>query len=422
MTAAGHIDDLIDFVAASPTSYHAADEAARRFDAAGFAWQDEAEPWDASPGGHYIVRDGSVVAWRIADDADPTLGFRIVGAHTDSPTFKVKPHPDVDRLGWGQVGVEVYGGALLNSWLDRELGIAGRIVDATGQQHLVRTGALMRIPQLAIHLDRAVNDEGLKLDRQLHTQPVWTIASPHPSVLAVVASDTGLGADDIVGFDLFAFDTARGTRFGGDAEFLACGRLDNLSSVHAGLVALLDAEDTSGAIPVFAAFDHEEVGSGSRSGAAGPILADVLERIAYSLGANHDERLRAYARSMCMSSDAGHAIHPNYPGRHDPANQPLAGAGPLLKLNANQRYASDAPGTAVWHRACQAAGVPYQPFVSNNQVPCGSTIGPITATRLGITTVDVGVPLLSMHSAREMCAIADPYRLARALRAYWSAD
>jgi aspartyl aminopeptidase len=191
--------------------------------------------------------------------------------------------------------------------------------------------------------------------------------------------------------------------------------------VHAGLTALLDAP-AGGAIAVFAAFDHEEVGSETRSGAAGPFLADVLSRISSALGAGPDERHRAYARSLCLSIDAGHAVHPNYAARHDPANHPLLGGGPLLKLNANQRYATDAVGAAVWRRACQAAGSPVQEFVSNNAIPCGSTIGPITATRLGIRTIDVGLPLLSMHSARELAGTADPLYLARAASGFLAVD
>ncbi|MGO1975233.1 MAG: M18 family aminopeptidase [Propionibacteriaceae bacterium] len=416
-----HVNDLVDFVAASPSSYHAAAEVGRRLVEAGFVQQDETEAWDASPGGHFVIRDGSVVAWRIPESAGADVAFRILGSHTDSPTFKVKPTPDFRRAGWQQLGVEVYGGPLLNSWLDRESGVAGRVVDAAGGTHLVRTEAILRIPQLAIHLDRGVNDQGVKLDKQFHTQPVWGVGDTERDLLGHLAGIAGLGASNIVGHDLFVFDIARGATFGPDHEFLACARLDNLSSVHAGLVALLDADPTSGTIPVLAAFDHEEIGSGSRSGACGPILADVLDRIGNSLGADLDGLRRMYARSICLSADTGHAVHPNYVGHHDPDHHPLLNGGPLLKINANQRYATDAVGAGIWRRACAAAGVDTQPFVSNNQVPCGSTIGPLTATRLGITTVDVGVALLSMHSAREMAGVEDLSALARAATAFFAA-
>jgi len=418
--ARSHADDLIDFVAASPTSFHAAAEAARRLDEAGFRWQDERAAWDSTPGGHYVVRDGSVVAWRVPEALPPLAGFRIVGSHTDSPTFKLKPAPDVKRFGWQQIGLEVYGGPLLNSWLDRELGLAGRVVDTDGRQHLVRTGAIMRIPQLAIHLDRGVNEDGIRLDKQQHTQPVWGSATDGLDVLDHLAASAGLaGSGAVAGYDVVAFDTARGGYFGADEQFIACGRLDNLSSVRASLVPLLSADDHD-RIPVLAAFDHEEIGSGSRSGASGPILSDVLHRIAVGLECDADGYHRMLADSVCVSSDAGHAVHPNYPHKHDPSNHPLANGGPLLKINANQRYATDAVGAALWSRACADAGVRFQPFVSNNQIPCGSTIGPLTATLLGVTTVDVGVPLLSMHSAREMCGVDDPYALSRALGAFWT--
>ncbi len=416
MTAAlEHARDLCDFVAAAPSPFHAAAEVGRRLRVAGFAEQNEAEPWAADSG--FAVRDGAVIAWRLPSEVGVTTPFRIVGAHTDSPTFKLKPHPDLTSAGWQQLGMEVYGGPLLNSWLDRELGLAGRLVLATGESRLVRTGSLMRIPQLAIHLDRAVNDEGLKLDKQQHLTPIWGVDRRDRRILDRLSEQIGVEAGDIAGWDVVAFDTAAPAIFGADQEFLASGRLDNLSGVHAGLTALLSPQ-ASPAITVLAAFDHEEVGSQTRSGAAGPFLADILRRISYGLGADPDQRQRAYAGSLCLSVDAGHAVHPNYVGRHDPANQPLLGKGPLLKINANQRYATDAIGAAAWRRACQSVRVGVQQFVSNNGIPCGSTIGPITAAALGIRTIDVGLPLLSMHSARELAGTADPLALARAAAAF----
>ena len=418
MTAAlDHVHDLADLVVASPSPFHAAADLDRRLRASGSTRQDEAEPW--APGSGHVVRDGGVVAWRVPEGAGPATPFRIVGAHTDSPTFVLKPKPDLATAGWAQVGMEVYGGPLLNSWLDRELGLAGRLVLASGEQTLVRTDAIMRIPQLAIHLDRAVNDKGIKLEKQQHTRPVWGFDGRELAVLDHLAAVAGVPVDDVVGWDVVAFDTAAPVVFGPEQEFFASGRLDNLTGVHAGLTALLDAEPTD-AVLVLAAFDHEEVGSETRSGAAGPFLADVLDRISLSLGAGADDRYRAYARSVCLSIDAGHAVHPNYAGRHDAAHLPLLNGGPLLKINANQRYATDGVGAAAWRRACRAADVPTQEFVSNNDIPCGSTIGPITATRLGIRTVDVGQPLLSMHSARELAGTADALLLARAATAFLS--
>ncbi|WP_153506062.1 M18 family aminopeptidase [Cumulibacter manganitolerans] len=410
-----HCTDLVDFVAASPSSFHAARTVAGRLIAAGFAAVDETLPFEAAPGGYVLVRDGAVLAWRIPEGATATTPFHVVGAHTDSPGLKPKPQPTTAGNGWRQVAVEVYGGPLLNSWLDRDLGLAGRLVGRDGTEHLVATGPVMRVPQLAIHLDRQVND-GLTLNKQTHLQPVWGIQAG--GVLAHLAELAGLDPDDVAGHDLISFDTQRGARIGAAEEFLACGRLDNLSSVHAGLTALEAATDTD-VIAVLAAFDHEEVGSESRSGASGPVLADVLLGISTALGGGPDQLRRALAASWCVSADAGHAVHPNYPERHDPTHRPMPNGGPLLKVNANQRYASDGAGAALWSRACDAAGVPTQVFVSNNALPCGSTIGPLTATRLGLRTVDVGIALLSMHSARELCGADDPGYLAAALREFY---
>ena len=409
--------DFLDFLAASPSSYHAARNVADRLLDAGFSLQQETAPWDASPGGHVLVRGGAVMAWWVPEEASPDSGFRIIGSHTDSPGFTLKPSPELSSAGWAQAGVEVYGGPILASWLDRELTFAGRVVLADGSERLVDTGPVARIPHLAIHLDRTSK---LDLDRQQHMQPVTgLIGDGHTPVMELVAQKVGVVEQDIDGFDLITCDTQRGEIFGADAELIAAGRMDNLSSVHASLVALLHAVDSgdTGDV-VLAAFDHEEVGSASATGAAGPILQDVLERTAAALGADLDATRRMYARSVCVSADAAHAVHPNYVGKHDPVHHPVIGGGPVVKINANQRYASNADTVARWQRACRSAGVPGQQFVGNNAVPCGSTIGPITATRLGVATVDVGVPLLSMHSARELAGVRDQLWFAEALEAY----
>ncbi|MFE4542789.1 M18 family aminopeptidase [Arthrobacter sp. NPDC056727] len=435
-SAAEHIRDLGDYVSASPSSFHAAHEGARRLAAAGFTGLDEAQPWDAAAGKFYVIRDGALIAWVTPAGAGPTTGFNILGAHTDSPSFKLKPKPTTGRLGWLQAGVEVYGGPLLNSWLDRELQLAGRLVMLDGTQHLTATGPLLRFPQLAIHLDRAVN-EGLTLDKQQHMNPVFGLGDPgDEDLLALLAGrvsgdETPVDPARIGGYDVVVADTQPPAVFGARDEFFASGRLDNLSATHAGITALIAHADASdggpeasgetGPIAVLAAFDHEEIGSASRSGACGPVLEDILVRISDGLGASASQRRQAFSASFCVSADAGHAVHPNYAERHDPANRPVLNGGPLLKINANQRYATDAPGAAFWARLCGGAGVPFQEFVSNNAIPCGSTIGPLTATRLGIRTVDVGVPLLSMHSARELCGVEDPHRLARVTELFFGA-
>ncbi|MFD1722814.1 M18 family aminopeptidase [Amnibacterium endophyticum] len=414
MDLSAHLDDLAGFVGASPSSFHAAAEVARRLTAAGWTRLDETADWSETvrPGARVlVVRDGAVVAIAVPDDASATTPFRVLGAHTDSPGLKLKPVPGTGSSAWRQAAVEVYGGPLLPSLFDRELELAGRVVAVDGTEHLVRTGPWARVPHLAIHLDRDANS-GFTADRQRDLQPVLG-AGVGPDLLDELAALVDLPVDAVAGFDLITCDTQPPRRFGIDGDLFASPRLDNLTSVHAGLTAL-EALEPGGAIAVLAAFDHEEVGSETRSGAAGPLLADVLERVTLALGGGRAESARAIAASWCLSADAGHAVHPNRGDRHDPVVRPVAGGGPLLKVNAVQRYTTDAPGTALWSRVCGAADVPWQPFVSNNDVPCGSTIGPITATRLGIRTLDVGTPLLSMHSARELCHVADPGRLAAA--------
>ncbi len=293
-TAEEHIQDLGAYVSASPSSFHAVHEAARRLDAAGFTGLDELQAWPepqaSAAGKFYVIRDGALIGWVVPAGAGPTTGFNILGAHTDSPSFKLKPKPTTGKFGWLQAGVEVYGGPLLNSWLDRELQLAGRLVMRDGTQHLTATGPLLRFPQLAIHLDRAVN-EGLALDKQPHMNPVFGLGDPADEDLLGLLADRVAGAAvdpaQIGGYDVVIADTQAPAVFGARGEFFASGRLDNLSATHAGLTALIAhaaAPLPNGApIAVLAAFDHEEIGSASRSGACGPILEDVLVRISDGL-------------------------------------------------------------------------------------------------------------------------------------------
>ena len=420
--ARAHALDLGAFVTASPSSFHAAREAARRLEAAGFTELHETAAWDAAEvsGDRFVLRDGSLIAWSAPEGADLASPFRIVGSHTDSPALKLKPNPQLGAEELSQVGVEVYGGPLLNSWLDRELRMAGQLALTDGTTVLVDTPGLLRVPQLAVHLDRAVNKDGLQLDPQRHMQPIIGFAPA--DVLEILAHHAGVARGQIVGLDVVTVDAQEPALFGADGEFLASGRLDNLSSVHAEVEALIEvaagprppAMAGPSPIALMVANDHEEVGSATRSGAAGPFLEDVLVRVHSALGGDEASRRRVLASSLVLSADAGHAAHPNYPERHDPVTRPRLGEGPMLKINAQQRYATDAVGIAAFAAACERAGVPHQHFVSHNAMPCGSTIGPITATRLGMTTIDVGITLLSMHSAREMCATADPLLLQQA--------
>ncbi|CAL9299190.1 M18 family aminopeptidase [Streptomyces sp. SudanB66_2053] len=420
----GHTDDLMSFLAASPTPYHAVANAAERLEKAGFRQVAETDAWDGTAGGKYVLRGGAIIAWYVPEGAEAHTPFRIVGAHTDSPTLRVKPRPDSGAHGWRQVAVEIYGGPLLNSWLDRDLGLAGRLSLRDGTTCLVDVDRpLLRVPQLAIHLDRAVNSDGLKLDKQRHMQPVWGLGEDvrDGDLIAFLEETAGLPDGSVAGWDLMVHPVEPPAYLGRERELVAGPRMDNLLSVHAGTAALAAvAGHGSGLsyIPVLAAFDHEENGSQSDTGADGPLLGSVLERSVHARGGSLEDRARAIAGTVCLSSDTGHAVHPNYAERHDPTHHPRVDGGPLLKVNVNNRYATDGSGRAVFAAACEKAGVPFQTFVSNNAMPCGTTIGPITAARHGIRTVDIGVAILSMHSVRELCGAKDPYLLANALTAF----
>ncbi|WP_055712536.1 M18 family aminopeptidase [Streptomyces torulosus] len=420
----GHTDDLMTYLAASPSPYHAVANAAERLEKAGFRQVSETDAWDGSLGGKYVLRGGAIIAWYVPEGAEPHTPFRIVGAHTDSPNLRVKPRPDSGAHGWRQVAVEIYGGPLLNSWLDRDLGLAGRLSLRDGTNRLVNIDRpLLRVPQLAIHLDRSVSSEGLKLDKQRHLQPVWGLGDDvrDGDLIAFLEQELGLPSGEVTGWDLMTHSVEPPAYLGRDKDLLAGPRMDNLLSVHAAtaaLAAVATSGDGPSYIPVLAAFDHEENGSQSDTGADGPLLGGVLERSVFARGGSYEDRARAFAATICLSSDTGHAVHPNYAERHDPTHHPRADAGPLLKVNVNNRYATDGSGRAVFAAACEKSGVPFQTFVSNNSMPCGTTIGPITAARHGIQTVDIGVAILSMHSARELCGAKDPYLLANALAAF----
>ncbi|MFF8843312.1 M18 family aminopeptidase [Streptomyces sp. NPDC015127] len=418
----GHTDDLMSFLTAAPSPYHAVAEAAERLEKAGFRRLLETDAWDGTAGGRYVLRGGALIAWYVPEGAAAHTPFRIVGAHTDSPNLRVKPLPDTGSYGWRQIAVEVYGGTLLNTWLDRDLGLAGRLTLRDGSHRLVNIDRpLLRVPQLAVHLDRSVNTEGLKLDRQRHMQPIWGLGDVEEGdLIRFLEQETGVGEGEVTGWDLMVHAIEPPAYLGRDRELLAGPRMDNLLSVHAGTAALtaVSASRELPYIPVLAAFDHEENGSQSDTGAEGPLLGSVLERSVFSRGGSLEDRARAFAGTICLSSDTGHAVHPNYGERHDPTHHPRANGGPILKVNVNQRYATDGSGRAVFAAACEKAGVPWQTFVSNNAMPCGTTIGPITAARHGIATVDIGVAILSMHSARELCGADDPYLLTNALVAF----
>jgi aspartyl aminopeptidase len=430
---ADRIRDLISFLDVSPTPYHAVAEAVRRLEVAGYRPLRELDAWELEAGDRcYVVRGGgSVVAFELGAAELADAGLRIVGAHTDSPNLRLKPRADVKAHGYRQLAVEPYGGVLLHTWFDRDLGIAGRVSVAAGEEP--RTvlvdlrRPLARIASLAIHLYRELRQDGLKLNEQTHLPPLIGLeTAPELATLLVeeleARGEDSIDVDDILAYDLMLYDLAGAEVGGGHGEFLFSARLDNLASSHAALSALLDAgeKDEAPFTRVVALFDHEEVGSRSAHGAGGPFLLDVLDRVAMlTSGGDPEARARAIARSMMVSADMAHAVHPNYADRHEAGHRPLIGGGPVIKVNANQSYASESETAAMFASVCRRADVPYQHFITRSDYGCGSTIGPINAARVGLRTVDVGNPMLSMHSCREMAGTADVEPMIRALTAFF---
>ena len=358
--------DLRSFLDSSPSPFHVVASARERLLGAGFQAVDEADNWETLPDAGVVVRDGGLVAWRTADDAQPASPFKLAGAHTDSPCLRVKPNPDGGGFGWNQLNVEVYGGILNNSWLDRDLAVAGRLTMSDGSSTLVNVARpIARIPQLAVHLDRGVND-GLTLDAQRHLQPVWGVGNPTEGAFARWIADEAQ-CDLPVAWELSLYDYQPATVLGADGSLLASGRLDNQLSCWAAVIALIAATPRS-STAMIVLNDHEEVGSASTTGASGALLERVLERYVIARGGGRDELLRALATSSCISADNAHAVHPNYGDRHDPHHLPMVNAGPALKVNSNQRYATSSTTASLFRRACETADVPMQTFVSRNNI------------------------------------------------------
>jgi aspartyl aminopeptidase len=411
--------DLLAFLWAGPSPYHCVDEVAARLRAQGFTEIDErAEPKRLEPGDRgFVRRGGSIIAWRAGTESPAAAGVRLVGAHTDSPNLRVKPKPDTSSEGYRQIGVEPYGGLLRSTWLDRDLGLSGRVlVDQKGKiaERLFRTDEpIARIPNLAIHLDRTVND-GLKIDPQKHLPPVWGL-DPDERTFERWLSDRLEGAT-VLSWDLMLHDVQPPTLGGADNEFVFSARIDNQAGCFLAQSAFGSAR-ASAATQVMALFDHEEVGSRSATGAWGEFLRDVISRIVrdHAVEARGGVE-RAIANSFHVSIDMAHAVHPNYADRHEPQHKPVLNGGPVVKIHSEQRYASDGPTIARFQDACREEDVAYQTFISRSDLACGTTIGPIAASELGIATVDVGNPMLSMHSCREQCGSRDAEPMVRVLR------
>ena len=423
-TKVNRTQNLLEFIDRSPTPFHAVQEMASYLSGRGFNEINEADAWDLAPHGRYFLtrNDSSLIAFEVG--SNPDEGFKIIGAHTDSPNLRLKPNAGYEKSGYLQLGVEVYGGVLLSTWTDRDLSLAGRVIlggKKKPSSKLIRfEQALLRIPQLAIHLNRDVNKKGLLLNEQNHLPPIFSLqkkSSPDEILKKMISRELKCRPADIIGLELSLYDTQPGTIAGPEGEFVFSGRLDNLASCHSAMQALTESTTKDPATRVIAFYDHEEVGSETAQGAGSPFLKDVLERI--SLDEGRESFLRALAKSFFISADMAHAVHPNYADKHDTEHMPLINAGPVIKSNAGQRYATDAVSSAWFESLCRKAKIPVQKFVVRSDLGCGSTIGPVTAANLGIRTVDVGNPMLSMHSIREMAGTKDHESLTRVFKEYF---
>ena len=418
--------EMLAFIDESPSPFHAVETAESQLKQRGYTSLDEGDSWRLQPSSRYYVKrgGGSLIAFWTGSDPTIEAGVRLVGAHTDSPNIRLKPKLAKSAHKHLLLDIEPYGGLLIATWADRDLGIAGRVIIREEGQHrpqLIRSDeAICRIPNLAIHLNRTVNDKGLVLNKHTHLNPVagsWDReGSPSTFMREWLAERADCQPDDIVGHDLCLYDLQSGAISGIDGAFLQTARLDNLASCYHGLTALLEQADPAPHTRLLGLFDHEEVGSRSASGADSTFLGDVLMRIAGGAG---EPLSRLLHKSYQVSADMAHAVHPNYADQHDGSHQPRMNMGPVIKNNVNTRYATDGETAALFRDVCERAHVPVQEFVNRPDLACGSTIGSITAGRLGLKTVDVGNPMWAMHSAREMAGVADQILMHRALSTFY---
>lgn len=407
---------MIKFIDASPTPYHAVQNVAAQLREDGFSELDERHAWTLQPGDRrYVIREaGTIIAFVVGARSPAEAGFRVIGAHTDSPNLRLKPNASRVKKGYLQLGVETYGGVLLSTWLDRDLSVAGRVSyvqdGAMTSQLVDLRRPIGRVANVAIHLNRKVNSDGLVLNKQRHMVPMIGLGGEAFDLDAELGAQLDISPGDILGYDLCLYDVQKGTIGGVDDAFVFCARLDNLASCYAALEAICGVPDNLECTSVIALYDHEEVGSRSAIGAQSTVLEQVLERISLAYPEGQVQAFpRAIAGSLLLSADMAHAIHPNYADKHDADHAPAINRGVVIKSNVNQAYATTGSTGAAFERLCTEVGFEAQRFVVRSDMPCGSTIGPITAARLGIKTVDVGGPMLSMHSCREMAGTLDVF-------------
>lgn len=426
-----YISDLMSFMDSSVINFYAVKTIRERLEANGFTHLNAADKWLLEPGGkYYVVKNSSAIFAFVVGEGDTTAGYKIISAHSDSPCFRIKPNPEmVSDGGMMKLNTEVYGGPILYTWFDRPLSIAGRVILRTNdplnpETRLVKFNRpLMTIPHLAIHFNRAVN-EGNPLSRQKDMLPIIgainNIAEKDGYILRLVAGELGVKPSDIIDFDLSLYDTSKACLVGVNEEFITSGRLDDLSMVHAAMTALLESKQGCKMTRVMAIFDNEETGSGTKQGAASPVLDHILRRINSCIGGNEEDYLRAIARSFMVSADNAHAVHPNYVEKQDPTNHPVLGGGPVIKINANCKYMTDADSAAVFKTICEQAGVPCQYFVNHSDVAGGSTLGNILTSQIDLRGVDMGNALWAMHSARETASTLDHIYTIRAFTHFFS--
>ncbi|MBP3905859.1 MAG: M18 family aminopeptidase [Peptostreptococcaceae bacterium] len=410
--------NLVDFIYESPTAFHAIETSEELLKVNGFKKLEATEKWNIEKGGKYYTTKNSsaIVAFTVNTDDLTKDGFRMIGSHSDSPSFRVKPNPEMEvEKTYLKLNTECYGGPILNTWLDRPLAIAGRVI-LKGDNILKPVETLVNInravciiPNLAIHMNRSIN-EGVALNKQKDMLPFVGLLNETLEkdnfLLNTVANELGRKSEEILDFDLFLYEYEKGSLIGVNEELISSGRLDNLAMAHASLHALINAEAKSG-VNMTVVFDNEEVGSSTKQGADSNMLINILERISLCLGQDREEFFRSLYSSFIISADLAHAVHPNVTEKHDPTNRPIMGRGPVIKINANQAYTSDSYSISIYKTICKEAGVNYQEFVNRSDERGGSTIGPISSTHIDIPSVDVGSPILAMHSIRELGCVED---------------
>jgi aspartyl aminopeptidase len=432
MSAQQQVQHLLDFVDASPSPWHVIKSVEAQLAGFNFVKLDETLKWTLEPSGrYYVVRDdSSIIIFVLGQKPLVETGFKMIGAHTDSPGLRIKPNTATSIDGLLRVGVEIYGGPILATFTDRDLSLAGRVNYKDAKNNIVSSlvkfdSPLLRLPNLAIHMNRMVNEEGLKLHKQNELPLILsTLAQeclPQTYFLELLKGQTACEIERILSWDLAVYDTQKGSFWGAENEFYADSQLDNLASCHAALQALLDDELlVNENTLVCAFFDHEEIGSESNRGADGSFLGDVLKRIALVTENNEEDFTRALAKSFMISADMAHAYQPNFPLAYDQDHKISVNKGPVIKVNANHRYSTEGVSEAMFVDWCEQAGVPYQKYAHRSDLACGSTIGPITSARLGIRSVDVGNPLWAMHSIRESAGVLDHSYMIKVLKKFFA--